>query len=77
MTWKEAAQKYPAPTLMKMDIEGAEIDFLKDDEFRQWIAEKKITLAMEIHDLSSHYHLARWTNAVCLNSRLLVRPPSS
>ena len=77
MTWKEAAQKYPAPAFLKMDIEGAEMDFLKDDEFRQWITDKKITLFMEIHDLSSHYHLARWVNPVCFDSlcsHLLVRP---
>jgi len=74
MTWKEAAAKYPKPTFLKMDIEGAELDFLKDDEFRQWITDNKIVLAMEIHHPSSHYHLAKWTNGVCLNSRLLVRP---
>lgn len=74
MTWKDAAAKYPIPTLLKMDIEGSEIDFLKDDEFRQWIFANKIVLAMEIHHPSSHIHMVRWANSVCLNSRLLVVP---
>jgi FkbM family methyltransferase len=74
MTWKDAAATYPTPFLLKMDIEGAEIDFLKDEEFRKWIMAKGIVLAMEIHHPSSHYHLAQWTKGVCLNNRLLVLP---
>lgn len=74
MSWKAAAEKYPAPNFLKMDIEGAEIDFLKDEEFRRWITDKGIVLAMEIHHQSSHYYLAQWNRGVCLNSRLLVLP---
>ena len=77
MTWKDAAKKYPTPTLLKMDIEGAEIEFLKDAEFRQWIMDNQIVLAMEIHYPSSHYYLAQWPNAVCLENRLLVLPPKA
>jgi FkbM family methyltransferase len=74
MTWKDAAAKYPAPSFLKMDIEGAEIDFLKDAEFRQWITDKGIVLAMEIHHPSSRYYLAKWGKGVYFNTHLFVLP---
>jgi FkbM family methyltransferase len=74
MTWKEAAAKYPTPSLLKMDIEGAEIDFLKDEEFKRWITDNNITLVMEIHYPSSHYYLAQWKKGVCINNYFWLLP---
>ena len=76
MTWKNAAEIYPAPNFLKMDIEGAEIDFLEDKEFQKWITDKRITLVMELHHPSCHYHLARWRQGICINDRFFVLPPT-
>ncbi len=50
ITYLEAAEKYGMPTVIKMDIEGHEEQFLKSAEFKQWIIGNKITLIMELHD---------------------------
>jgi FkbM family methyltransferase len=77
MTWEKAADIYPVPKFLKMDIEGAEIDFLEDKEFRRWITDKRVTLAVELHHPSCYYHLAHWKQGVCINNRFLVLPQTN
>lgn len=51
MTWKELAERFGVPSLIKMDIEGGEVEFLKDEEFLSWLAKNEIVLLVELHDL--------------------------
>jgi FkbM family methyltransferase len=38
------------PGIIKMDIQGAEKEFLEDRDFKQWIIENKILFLCEIHE---------------------------
>jgi FkbM family methyltransferase len=49
ITYLEAAEKYGVPAVIKMDIEGHEENFLRSDEFKQWIIRNKIAIFMELH----------------------------
>jgi len=50
ITFKEAASAYGIPGFIKMDIEGAEKEFLESEEFKKWIVENKITMLVELHE---------------------------
>jgi hypothetical protein len=50
MTYLEAEAQFGRPEFIKMDIEGAEIDFLKSEEFRNWIRSNRIALLVELHE---------------------------
>lgn len=49
ITYLEAAEKYGVPDMIKMDIEGCELDFFKSRQFKEWTVHNEITLAVEIH----------------------------
>lgn len=48
--WKQAVKEFDKPSLIKMDIEGGEREFLEDLEFREWLRENQILFAVELHD---------------------------
>ena len=49
ITFQEAAARYGAPALIKMDIEGAESGFLASREFHDWLTGNAATLILELH----------------------------
>lgn len=49
ITFFEAERDYGRPTLLKMDIEGGELDFIKSLEFKQWILSNRIPWVVEFH----------------------------
>lgn len=55
MTYLEAAVRFGVPDFIKMDIQGAEVEFLQSAEFRQWVKEYRITVYLEVHN-----DAARW-----------------
>jgi FkbM family methyltransferase len=50
ITFLEAEAKFGRPSFIKMDIEYAEVDFLKSAKFHEWIRENKIPLLVELHE---------------------------
>jgi FkbM family methyltransferase len=52
MTFLEAEEKFGRPDFIKLDIEHAEVDFLKSDKFREWIKTNKIPVLIEMHEKS-------------------------
>jgi len=57
MTYLEAEREFGRPDFIKLDIEHAEVEFLKSAEFRGWIKANGIPLLMEIHELSYWDHV--------------------
>lgn len=51
ITFQEAEQRFGTPAFIKLDVEYAEVEFLKSAEFREWIRSKKIPLLVELHEL--------------------------
>jgi FkbM family methyltransferase len=49
ITLHEAEKQFGMPRLIKMDIEGAELDFFQSPVFKEWILVNRITLLVEIH----------------------------
>jgi hypothetical protein len=49
ITYLEAAKEFPMPDLLKMDIEGAEVEFIQSSEFKRWLLENKIPWIVECH----------------------------
>ena len=49
ITFLEAVEKYGRPDLLKMDIEGAEMEFIQSAEFKKWIIENRIPWIVEFH----------------------------
>ena len=49
MTYLEAASTFGIPQLIKMDIEGAEAEFIESQEFKRWILNNHITWLVELH----------------------------
>jgi len=49
ITFSEAATQFGPPDLLKMDIEGAEMDFIKSDEFKEWIVKGRVPWVVESH----------------------------
>jgi FkbM family methyltransferase len=49
MTLDQAVVQFGVPKFIKMDIEGAELEFFQSIEFKQWISENRITLLVEMH----------------------------
>lgn len=45
----EAVARFGVPQFIKMDIEGAELEFFQSLEFKNWISENRITLLVEVH----------------------------
>jgi FkbM family methyltransferase len=60
MTLDEAAERFGIPRLIKMDIEGGELEFFKSDVFCQWIKEHRVALLVEMH--SEEIWQAAWTD---------------
>ena len=49
ITFTEAAKKFPQPDLLKMDIEGAEMEFIKSPQFKEWVVQNRIPWIVESH----------------------------
>ncbi len=60
LSFEQAAADYGVPDLIKMDIEGGELDFLAAPEFKRWVVEKGIVLMIELH--SHEAELAVWND---------------
>jgi FkbM family methyltransferase len=62
LTYQEAAAQFGHPHLIKMDIEGGELEFLKSSDFRHWLLENHIGWLVELHHkdylelLSEHWN---------------------
>ncbi len=69
ITWKDLVRMCGIPTVIKMDIEGAETEFLQDNEFLDWLSENGIVWLLEVHS-----ELAR---KLILHPRLNARQLSS
>lgn len=52
ITFLEAFTTFGRPDIIKMDIEGAEEEFLRSEEFLRWIFDNNITWILEIHEQS-------------------------
>lgn len=50
ITYLEAEAEFGRPNFIKLDIEHAEIDFLKSAKFKNWIKAHRIPLLMELHE---------------------------
>lgn len=50
MTFQEAEQRFGTPAFIKLDVEYAEVEFLKSAEFKDWIRSKQIPLLVELHE---------------------------
>lgn len=48
-SYKEAAEQFGIPDIIKMDIEGSEYEFLADTEFVEWFNRHNIKMLVEIH----------------------------
>lgn len=61
LTFLEAAKQYGLPQIIKMDIEGGEIEFLRSLSFHDWLRENHIIWVVELHQkdyinlLSEHW----------------------
>jgi FkbM family methyltransferase len=77
ITYIEAERKYGTPELIKMDIEGGELDFLKSEEFKRWIVENRITLAVEIHSTEIMRHVWRDVSCRKMDSYHVIFKPDS
>lgn len=44
-----AARQYGIPELIKMDIEGAELDFFRSQPFKEWVVNNQVKLLVEVH----------------------------
>jgi FkbM family methyltransferase len=60
IAFMEAAKQFPRPDLLKMDIEGAEMDFIKSNEFKEWIVKGRIPWIVESH--SPEFEMMLWTD---------------
>ena len=49
ITFLEAAELFPLPNLLKMDIEGGEEEFLDCPEFKEWLRDNAILWVVEFH----------------------------
>lgn len=49
LSYLTAANLYETPNIIKMDIEGSEIDFLLYKPFKEWIMDFKIDIYLEVH----------------------------
>lgn len=49
ISFDEAAARFGIPRLIKMDIEGAELDFFRSDAFKNWVVKNNITMLVEVH----------------------------
>lgn len=49
LTWLEVAKEFGIPDLIKMDIEGGEIEFFESKQFRSWLNKHKVSMLVELH----------------------------
>ena len=49
ITFIEAAQQFARPDLLKMDIEGAEMEFINSAQFKDWVLQNRIPWIVESH----------------------------
>ncbi len=75
--FERAAKDYGVPDLIKMDIEGGELEFLNAPEFKRWVVENKIILMIELHSHTAEQAVwkdlpLRWIDAkhVVINTTL-------
>jgi FkbM family methyltransferase len=60
ITFMEAAKQFPRPDLLKMDIEGAEMEFIKSTQFKEWVVQGRIPWIVESH--SPDFERMLWTD---------------
>jgi FkbM family methyltransferase len=75
ITYKEAAEKFGIPVLIKMDIEGHEEAFLRSKEFKQWLVQNKVALVLELH--KAEFQDLLWKDVKTtelMPGRVLVQP---
>ena len=58
ITFLEAVKQYPQPDLLKMDIEGAEMEFIRSAQFKDWILQRRIPWIVESH--SPEFEMMLW-----------------
>lgn len=71
MTWREAETHFGTPHLIKMDIEGAELDLINDPGFRSWLAEHKITLLVEVHSFTARLAATQFKSVTMVSENTL------
>lgn len=49
ITYWKAEEVYGKPVLIKMDIEGGELEFFENTDFKQWLCENEILWLVEVH----------------------------
>jgi FkbM family methyltransferase len=78
LTYLEAEAQFGRPSFIKLDIEGAEIDFLKSVEFKNWIQAHRIPLLIEVHE--KHFWNLIWPDVPNLRfdeAHVFFNPPSN
>lgn len=63
LTYNDAADRYGTPEFIKMDIQGAELEFLQAKEWKAWLDENGITWFVEIHKETAK-HVPGWLQYV-------------
>jgi FkbM family methyltransferase len=55
ITYLDAAAQLGMPTFIKMDIQGGESEFLRDQRFREWIHDNRVSMYLEVHGDAARY----------------------
>lgn len=63
--------------MIKMDIEGGELDFFQSSEFKEWIIDNDITFAVEIHSDEIRQHIWQDVPHRSLNPSHIVYNPKA
>ena len=65
----------PGPTIMKIDVEGAELQVLQGAE--QLIKQHRPCLALEVHNIHAMYHVHTWLSRAHYHIELVADAPYS
>jgi FkbM family methyltransferase len=76
ITYKEAAEQFGIPRLIKMDIEGHEEVFLRSAEFKQWMIENNVAWVLEVHRKEYWDLLWKDVKYVRLHPHVVYFPPA-
>lgn len=60
ITYLDAEKEFGTPHLIKMDIEGHEEAFLRDQDFKKWILDRHVIWLLEIH--KPEFRSLLWTD---------------